>query len=114
MRIKFVDIKNIFMKLPRLLGERAFLTFLGFVTIAIILGGFIFYKYSILTEKTEPEVIPKSIHFNQEIYQKILEEWEIREQKFQETDFKIYQDPFFLETEPLQPDEPIKPEELTE
>ena len=114
MRIKFVKTKNIFVKLPRFLGERAFLTFLGFAAIAIILGGFIFYKYSVLTKKAELEVVPKSIHFNEELYQKILEEWEIREQKFQETDFKTYPDPFFLEIESPQPDEPIEPEELTE
>ena len=50
-KIKTKKIKDSLKKLPRVLGENAFLAFLGLLVIALILGGLIFYKYSFLVEK---------------------------------------------------------------
>ncbi|MDP2967333.1 MAG: hypothetical protein Q8N87_02900 [bacterium] len=93
-KIKFNKIKIFFKKLPRILGEKAFLTFLFLLFISLILGGIIFYKYSILAEKAEPRIIEKPLQFKEKVYQKVLDEWEAREKRFKETELKEYPDPF--------------------
>jgi len=87
-------IKIFFKKLPRILGENTFLTFLFLLLISLILGGIIFYKYSILAEKAEPQIIEKPLQFEEKIYQKILNEWEARGRRFEETELKEYPDLF--------------------
>ena len=93
-KIKFNKIKIFFKKLPRILGENAFLTFLFLLFISLILGGIIFYKYSILAEKAEPRIIEKPLQFEEKIYRKILNEWDAREKRFKETELKEYPGPF--------------------
>jgi len=94
MRINFQKIKDYFKKLPWLLGEHAFFTFLSFVFIAVIIGGFMFYKYSIAVKKRTPEVKKAPIYFNEELYKENIKIWEEREEKFKKTDFKVYLNPF--------------------
>ena len=68
-KIKTKKIKDSLKKLPRVLGENAFLAFLGLLVIALILGGLIFYKYSFLVEKEPPtkigEGVEKPLKFNE-------------------------------------------------
>jgi len=97
-KFKTEKIKQFFKKLPRTLGEQSFLTFLGFLLIALILGGFIFYKYSFLVEK-EPstkisEGVEKPLKFKEKIYEAVLENWQKKEKRFEEVNFKEYPDPF--------------------
>jgi len=87
-------IKIFFKKLPRILGEKAFLTFLFLLFISLILGGIIFYKYSILAEKAELRTIEEPLQFEEKIYQKILNEWGTREKIFKEAELKEYPDLF--------------------
>jgi len=93
-RIKFKKIKDSLKRLPRTLAENAFLTFLGLLVIALILGGLVFYKYSILTKKVEPQVIKEPLQFKEKTYEEILKVWQEKEKRFQETDFKEYPNPF--------------------
>lgn len=93
-QIKLNKIKEFFKKLPMISGKHAFFTFLVFLLLALILGGFVFYKYSILIEKLEPQLLEKPIQFNEKIYQKILKIWEEREKVFKETETKTYSNPF--------------------
>jgi len=93
-KIKTKKTKEFFQKLPRILGENAFLIFLGLLIIALILGGFIFYKYSILVAKMEPQVIEKPLQFKEKTYQAVLKFWQEKEKRFQEVDFKEYPNPF--------------------
>ncbi len=81
-------------KLPWILAEHAFLTFLFFLFLVLILGGFIFYKYSILVEKKEPEILGKTFQFEEKTYQEILKEWQEREEKFEMASEKEYSNPF--------------------
>lgn len=81
-------------KIPWVLAEHVFLTFLIFFFFVLILGGFIFYKYSILMEKEEPEVLGKVFQFEEKVYQEVLKEWQKREKRFNETLEKEYSDPF--------------------
>jgi len=93
-KFKTEKIKQFFKKLPRTLGERSFLTFLGFLLIALILGGLIFYKYSFLVEKEPPtkigEGVEKPLKFNEKNYQEVLEIWQEKEKRFEEVNLKEY------------------------
>jgi len=93
-KIKAKKIKEFFKKLLRVLGERAFLTFLGLLIITLIFGGFIFYKYSILAAKMEPQVTEKPLQFKEKTYQAVLKFWQEKEKRFKEVDLKEYSNPF--------------------
>ena len=85
-KIRFNKIKVFFGKLPRILGERAFLTFLGLLIIFLIFGAFLFYKYIFLVEKIQPEISEKPFQFNENLFQEILQKFENRQEKFEETE----------------------------
>ena len=103
-RIKLKNIKDFLTKLPKTLGDHAFLTFLGFLFLAFIIGGIIFQKYSISAEKEMPGVGEKPLQFKENTYQKVLEIWQKKEKKFEEADFKQYPDPFRgIKVEPSEP-----------
>jgi hypothetical protein len=96
-RIKLNKVKKILKKLPKTLGEKAFLTFLGFLLISLIFGAAIFYRYSILIKKEKPEITEKHLRFREKTYQTILKEWQERNKKFSEIDLKEYPDPFRID-----------------
>lgn len=87
-------IKNFFKKLPRRAAEHCFLAFLILVFIVLIIGSLQFYQYSFLTEKSEPEISKAKIQFEENLYQKILSEWQNREERFEFTEQKEYSNPF--------------------
>ncbi len=93
-KFKIKEIKQFLKKLPRTLGKRSFLTFLGLLLIALIFSGFFFYKYSFLAEKGKLEVLEKPLKFNEKVYQEVVKIWQEKEKKFEETNFKEYTDPF--------------------
>jgi len=93
-KFKIKEIKQFLKKLPRTLGKRSFLTFLGLLLIALIFSGFIFYKYSFLAEKEKLEVLEKPLKFNEKVYQEVLKIWQEKEKKFEEANFKKYPNPF--------------------
>jgi len=93
-RLKIKETRQFLKKLPRTLGEKSFLTFLGLLLISLIFSGFIFYKYSFLAEKEKLEVLEKPLKFNEKVYQDVLKIWQEKEKKFGETNFKEYPDPF--------------------
>ncbi|MDP2672973.1 MAG: hypothetical protein Q8O84_04125, partial [Nanoarchaeota archaeon] len=51
------------------LAEHAFLGFLILILISLIFSGFLFYKYSFLTSKVEPEITGVEALFKEELYQ---------------------------------------------
>ena len=89
-KIKRNNLKGRLIKLPRVLGERAFLTFLGFLVIALILGGLIFFQYGFLAQKKEPQIEEKPAQFKEQTYEAVLKIWQEREKRFQEIDFQSY------------------------
>jgi len=93
-KLKFKKITDPLRKLPRILGEHTFSTFLGLLLIALILGALIFYQYSFLVGKTKPEIFEKPLKFKEETYQEVLKIWQGREKEFKEIDLKECQDPF--------------------
>lgn len=93
--IKLKSLKEFLKKSPRMLAEHTFLSFLIFLLISLILGGLIFYKYSILAEV--PEQLgegEKFFQFDETTYQKILSTWQLRNEKFSEIASTTYPDPF--------------------
>lgn len=93
-KIKLNKIKIFFKKLPKILAEKAFLTFLGLLFISLIFGILTFYQYSVLAGKEKPEISEKPLQFKEKTYQEILKTWQERDKKFEETETKEYSDPF--------------------
>ena len=84
------------------MGENPLFTFFFLLILALIFGGLIFYQYSFLVEKKEPRIIERPIQFKEELYQKILEEWEIRQKNFDEAEQKEYRDLFRASPSPVE------------
>ena len=93
-KIKFKKIKSFFKKLPKTLGEKSFLTFLLFLSIALFFGGLIFYRYVVLIKKANPEILERPFRFDQKTYQILLDFWQEKEKTFQWADLKEYPDLF--------------------
>ena len=95
----FQKIKNTCGKFLRHSAEWPLSTFLVLFFLVLILGGLSFYKYSILTQKVEPEIIEQPAQFQENLYQKILKEWQDKEQRFEAATAKKYDNPFQKERE---------------
>lgn len=93
-QFKTKKIKDFFGKLPGILGEHQFIIALILIFFALILGGLSFYKFGVLAERKEPQILEKPLHFNEKAFQEILKIWEDRQKKFEETNLKEYPDPF--------------------
>ena len=81
-------------KLSRRLAENSFLTFFGFLLIVMVLGGLLYYQYVILIQGSPTSIQEKPLGAQEKIYQKILDEWTKRDEKFFQADSKIYSDLF--------------------
>jgi len=91
-------LKKIFWKI----GENPLPAFFILLTLALFIGCLIFYQYSFLAEKKEPQIIEKPLQFKEDLYQKILKEWETRQRKFEESEFKEYRDLFRVQLSSLE------------
>lgn len=87
-------IKIFFKKLPRLIAERAFLSYLILFLISLISGGFILYQYNILANKKEVKILENHLQFDEKTYKDVLNIWQERERKFKESGTKKYFDIF--------------------
>lgn len=92
--IKINKIKEFLKRSLWVIGENFTSTFFILFFLALIIGGFIFYKYSFLAEKLEPEIIKEPLRFKEALYQEISEEWQIRQKRFEGAELKEYQDLF--------------------
>ncbi len=81
-------------KLPRILAERAFLVSLALISTALILGVIVFYKYSFLAEKKEPEIKEQPLIIDEKALQELLEMQQIRQNRLDQAEFKEYNNPF--------------------
>ena len=93
-KIETKRIKDFFRKFSRFIGERFFLSFLLFVILALIVGGFVLYQYAFLVDRIDFNTQEKPVFFNEDIYKKVLEEWQNREREFQEIESRQYPNPF--------------------
>lgn len=87
-------IKVFLKKLPRTLGERAFLTFFGLLFLSLLFGEFLFYYYDVSIQKQGTEAQFKPERFKEEVFNNVLKEWEEREKRFKGAEAKEYSNPF--------------------
>lgn len=92
-------------KVPLIITRHAFWACLILFILSLAIGANLFYKYSILAQRAEPESLEQAVLFKGKTYQKVLKIWQEREKRFQEADFKEYPNPF-LEAVPF-PEESI-------
>jgi hypothetical protein len=99
--IKIKNLGQFFKKIFWKIGENPLLTLLILLILTFIFSGLIFYQYVFLAEKKEPQIIERPIQFKEELYQKILTEWEERQKKFDQVEQKEYRDLFQIFPEKL-------------
>jgi len=58
------------------------------------LGGVIFYQYSYSVQQKTPEVLEQPLKFDREAYEKVLKEWQERNERFQNIESKEYTNSF--------------------
>jgi uncharacterized membrane protein (DUF106 family) len=95
--MKIPKIKNLRKKikdLPERLSQRAFLTFLVLFFLFLIFGLLIYYKYLILEEKKEPQILERVFEFDKNKFEKVLKILDQREKEFNSIDSKEFKDPF--------------------
>lgn len=76
-----IQAKTFFKKLPWVLGRRAFFVIIVFSFLSVLFGVFLFYVYVVGPSSKEPEVFESPVRFRQDLYYKILNQWEIDSQK---------------------------------
>lgn len=81
-------------KILWVIGRHAFLVILVLVLMDILYGGFLYYKYAYLSEKEDPKINSVNSKFNADTYQKIIDQWQERDQKLQQFLQKDYLSPF--------------------
>jgi uncharacterized membrane protein YukC len=81
-------------KLLWAIGLHAFSAILIFIVLDIIFGGFLFYTYVYIAQKSNPEINTASFQFKDDSYQKILGQWQERDKKLDEFIEKNYSSPF--------------------
>lgn len=84
-------------KIPWILGSYAFSIILILVLLDLILGEFLLYKYALSIKTEEPKIVENTLKFEYNGYQKVLEEWQIREQEFEEFTAEKYSNPFITD-----------------
>lgn len=105
-KIKTKKNKELLKRLFLILAEKAFLTFLGLLFIALISGAIIYYRYNTLVETAEIQITKEPLQFEDKTYQKILKIWQERERKFKEADLKEYPSPLESDQEEAGLEEP--------
>ena len=81
-------------KLPLLIANHAFCSCLILFLLALIIGFFLFYKYTILAEKTGSGDLEEEYLLDESSYKEIKEVWQRQENMFQGADSKEYPNPF--------------------
>ena len=81
-------------KVPLIIARHAFWACLTLFILSLVVGANLFYKYSILAQRAEPESLEQTVLFKERTYQRVLKAWQEREKRFEEADFKEYSDPF--------------------
>lgn len=94
-QIQYSKIRDYFLNILRHAAERLFFTFLVLIFISLLISSFVFYKYYILPQRIEPISETKAIKFQENVYKKILQEWQNRGERFEAATTKKYPDPLW-------------------
>ena len=93
-RIELKKIQNFFKKLPKVLVKNMFLGYLGFLLISFIIGFATFYYYSLSAEQSFEVSEEELLKFDRDTYQKVLEEWQKKNERFLQIETREYPNPF--------------------
>ncbi len=93
-RIELKKIQSFFKKLPKVLVKNMFLSYLGFLLVSFIVGFAIFYYYSLLPEGPFEISEEELLKFDRDTYQKVLAEWQKRNERFLQIEIRDYPNPF--------------------
>src|SRR3989344_5622951 len=93
-KFKIRKIKEVWKRTSAVLSEHAFLTFLGFLIMSLILTAAVFYKYGVQVKKTAPLTAEKALQFELKKYQDVVSIWQEREKKLKAVESKTYSNPF--------------------
>ncbi|MFH1841287.1 MAG: hypothetical protein ABH800_00725 [Candidatus Nealsonbacteria bacterium] len=75
-------------------ARNIFRSFLIIFFLSLIIGSFMFYKYGFTEKEIDPVAAGEVIQFKENLYQKVLVEWNSREKIFEEVKTKTYVNPF--------------------
>ena len=76
------------------MGRNAFLFILIFILLDIIVGEFLFYRYVFLVKNEEPKIVYVVTKFQENLYQSVLKELQVRESIFKDDSEVNYPNPF--------------------
>ena len=85
--------------LPWVLGDRFFLFFVLMALLAVISGGLFFLKYVVLMNVGKGEEAFGLPRLEKQVLQGILKEYETRRENLEQTNSKIYPNPFSPKSE---------------
>ncbi len=89
-----VRIKEVLKKIPWILGAHAFLSIIVCFVLAVCFGVFLFYNDVYLAKVSDPEALILPVRFNEQAYQSVVKEWQIRQDLFERAPEQSYSDPF--------------------
>jgi len=93
MKENFLKLYKLFQKLPYFLARRVLIVIFAIVLFDAALGAVLFYTYVVLPEKAEPEISKDSLGFRQDLYDKVLIQWQKQEQDIKDFSQKSYSNP---------------------
>jgi len=100
MKISFLDFKNlvikqnVFKKIPWFFAKHAFWIILVFISIVIMFGGFLFQNCVVSIKEKNLEITDNSLKFREDLYQKLLGQWQVDEKSLENDENKKYPNPF--------------------
>ncbi len=97
-KIDFKKWKNKLKGLPSKIAEKAFKFFLILFLLDLIIGGIMFYKYSFVTERKEPQANFQQVSFKENTFKNILGIWEQRKDNFEKASTQDFQDLFIIKS----------------
>ena len=86
--------KNKTRKILWALGKDAFMLILIFVLLSLLFGEFLFYRYVVMSQLQEPDMVTPLIKFQENLYNSVLKEWQERQNTFENSSQKNHIDPF--------------------
>jgi|GEM_PF-1802681 len=109
--INIPELKRVLAKLPEeILGRDSLLLALSII-LSILVGLFVFYKYSFLPEEKEIKIIETPLAIKEEVLSQVLNALDQRKERFKQEELKNVSDPFWTRAIPL-PTAPEQPEEV--
>ena len=93
-QLKLNKIKKYLSGAFRFAAEHLFFTFIALIFIAVFFSIVVFYEYGVLPRKAEIDLGIGVIKFKENTYQKILQEWQGRQERFEAAKTREYPDLF--------------------